>query len=104
MLCATPDEGGLMYGVIVTVEIDAQRGDEARELLNTFTVPTVKQLPGFLSGTWMRSADGTRGRGVVLLESEDAANAMAAQAAEGPPEGAPVKFVSADVFEVLAQA
>lgn len=93
-----------MHGVVVTVEIDATRADEARDLLNTFTVPTVKQVPGFISGTWMRSADGTRGQGVVLLESENTANAMAGQAAQGPPEGAPVKFVSAEVFEVLAQA
>lgn len=93
-----------MHGVVVTVEIDTRRLDEANELLNTFTVPTVKQVPGFISGTWMRSADGTQGRGVVLLESEEAANAMAGQAAQGPPEGAPVKFISAEVFEVLAQA
>jgi len=93
-----------MHGVVVTVEIDAQRADEAQEVLNTFTVPNAKQTPGFVSGTWMRSSDGTNGRGVVLLESEEAATAMAGLAAQGPPEGAPVKVVSVDVFEVLAQA
>jgi hypothetical protein len=93
-----------MHGVLVSVEIEAQRADEARELLHTFTVPMVKKAPGFISGTWMRSLDGTRGRGVILLDSEDAANALVSQVAQGPPEGAPVKFVSAEVFEVLAQA
>ncbi len=93
-----------MHAVLGAVEIDTSRADEAAELLNTFTVPTVKQAPGFISGTWFRSLDGTRGHGLLLFDSEDAANAAAQRAAEGPPPGAPVKFVSAEVFEVAAQA
>jgi hypothetical protein len=41
---------------------------------------------------------------VILVDSEDAANALAGRMAQGPPEGAPVTFVSADVHEVVAQA
>ena len=93
-----------MHAVVVTVEIDATRADEARELLDTFTIPMAKGTPGFVGGTWMRSADKNKGRGVVILDSEESANALASRAAQGPPEGAPVKFVSAEVFEVLAQA
>jgi hypothetical protein len=36
--------------------------------------------------------------------SEELATALANRMAQGPPAGAPVRFVSADVFEVLAQA
>jgi hypothetical protein len=93
-----------MYGVVVTVELDPERADEARELLNTFTIPMAKQHQGFISGTWLRSTDRASGRGVILLEDEDAANGLAGRAAQGPPPGAPAKFVSAEVFEVLAQA
>ena len=93
-----------MHAVVVSVEIDAERADEARELLDSFTIPMAKGVPGFVSGTWMRSADGTKGRGVLIFESEDGANALASRAAQGPPAGAPVKFVSAEPFEVLAQA
>ena len=93
-----------MHAVIGTVEIDANRADEALELLNGFTVPNAKQAPGFVRGTWCRSADGTRARSVVMFESEATANAAAERAAQGPPPGAPVRFVSAEVFEVLAQA
>ena len=93
-----------MHAVVVTVEIDTGRTDEAIRLLNTFTVPTVKQAPGFVSGTWVRSVDGAHGQSLILFESEDAANAGARRAAEGPPPGAPVRFLSADVFEVLARA
>lgn len=59
-----------MHAVIGTVEIDANRADEAIGLLTSFTVPNAKQAPGFISGTWCRSADGTRGSSVVLFESE----------------------------------
>ena len=41
-----------MYAVIGRVEIDSSRADEAAELLNNYTVPMVKQAPGFVSGTW----------------------------------------------------
>ena len=93
-----------MHAVIGTVEIDAGRADEAAQLLASFAVPNAQQAPGFVSGTWCRSADGTRGHSVVLFDSEATARAAAERAAQGPPPGAPVRFVSADVFEVLAQA
>jgi hypothetical protein len=93
-----------MHAVLGTVEIDANRADEAHELLNSFTVPNAKQAPGFISGTWCRSADGTRAHSLVLFESEATAKAAAERLAQGPPPGAPVRVVSADVFEVLAQA
>jgi hypothetical protein len=93
-----------MHAVLGAVEIDATRADEGIELLNTFTVPTVKQAPGFISGTWLRSLDGTHGQSLLLFDGEDAANAAARRAADGPPPGAPVKFLSAEVYEVVAQA
>ena len=92
-----------MYAVFNSVEVDADRMDEATSLLQGQVVPQVKAAPGFVSGTWTRSADGTQGRGCILFDTEANANAAIANAPR-PPEGAPVKFVSAEVFEVLAQA
>ena len=93
-----------MHAVIGNVEIDSNRADEAAELLEGFAVPNARQAPGFIRGTWCRSADGTRGHSVVVFESESTATAAAARFAQGPPPGAPVRFVSVDVFEVLTQA
>jgi hypothetical protein len=93
-----------MYAVLGNVEIDSSRADEAADLLNNYTVPMVKQAPGFVSGTWARSADGTHGQSLIVFENEAAAKAAAERAAAGPPPGGPVTFVSAEVFEVLAQA
>ena len=66
-----------MHAVLGRVQIDSGRTDEARELLNTFTIPAVKQQPGFISGTWLRSRDGTSGTSVLLVDSEEAATAIA---------------------------
>jgi hypothetical protein len=93
-----------MYAVVGKVDIDSSRAAEAAELLNNYTVPMVKQAPGFVSGTWARSEDGTQGQSIILFESEETARAAAQRAAAGPPPGSPVTFVSAEVFEVLAQA
>jgi hypothetical protein len=100
----SPPKEIAMHAVFGRVEIDASRADEATELLNNYTLPMVKQAPGFVSGTWARSEDGTRGQSLILFESEETAQAAAERAATGPPPGAPVTFVSAEVFEVLAQA
>jgi hypothetical protein len=84
--------------------MDPARADEAIKFLHEVAVPMIRQGAGFVSGTWMRSEDGLHTRSLILYESQQVANAAATRAAEGPPPGAPTKFVSAEVFEVMAQA
>jgi hypothetical protein len=94
-----------MYGVINEVEIDSTRKEEAEQLLQEIVVPRAKALAGFRGGRWLRSLDGTRGRGLLLFDSE--ANAMAAVEqirTQGPPPGAPVTPVNVGAYEVLAEA
>jgi hypothetical protein len=95
-----------MHALLVELEldIDPARADEAIKFLNESVVPMIRRGAGFVSGTWMRSMDGTRARSLILYEDEEAANAAAGRAAEGPPPGAPTRFVSAEVFEVMARA
>ena len=93
-----------MHAVVITVGIDSAKAEEATAMLHNRVVPDVKAMPGFVSGTWARSEDGTNGHSVVLFEDEETAKAALAQAKQGPPEGAPVKVLYAEVYEVLAQA
>jgi hypothetical protein len=93
-----------MHGLVVELEIDEAQADRAIEFLHEVAVPMIKQGAGFVSGTWMRSLDGRRTRSVILYEDEGAAQAAAERAAQGPPPGAPTRFVAAEVFEVMAQA
>ena len=91
-----------MHVVLVTAEIDPERRDMAEQILHDVTVPSVKSQPGFVRGTWVRSADGSQGRGFIVFDSEEHANALVPQVK--PPEGAPVTIKSVEVFEVLAEA
>jgi hypothetical protein len=81
--------------------IDPSQTDEAVKFLNESVVLMIRQGAGFVTGTWMRSADGRRMWSLIIDEDEEAAKAAAARAAEGPP---PDAFVSVEVFEVMAQA
>jgi hypothetical protein len=92
-----------MHMLVITVGIEADKGDEATALLHRQVVPDVKATPGFVSGTWARSEDGSRGHGVVLFESEETAKAALATAVQAPATG-PVKVLYSEVMEVLAQA
>jgi hypothetical protein len=93
-----------MHGIVVTVDIESARADEAEKLLHDFTIPAAKSLEGFVRGVWLRSDDGSNGRGVVLLDTEEHARAAVERVRQGPPPGAPVTLRSVDVFEVVGEA
>ena len=93
-----------MHAILGESEIDASRGDEAVAILTNGIVPGISQAPGFVSATFVRSSDGSRGRSMVVFESEDAAKTAAASAGELMPKDAPVKIVSMEVYEVVASA
>ena len=93
-----------MFAVLGHAEIDAGRVDEAQAILEDRLLPQVKQMPGFVSGTWVRDGDNSRGRSMVLFEDEASALGAAEQArGMAPPDGAPIKFRGFDVVEVVAQ-
>jgi hypothetical protein len=93
-----------MYGLLVELEVDPAQAEQAIDFLREVAVPMIKQGPGFVRGTWMRSLDGARTRSLILYDDQQAANEAADRARQGPPPGAPTRFVSAEVFEVMAQA
>jgi hypothetical protein len=92
-----------MHVVVGHVRIDPQRGDEAKELLDSLVIPTVKANAGFVRGNWARSLDGTRGTSFVVYDTAEHAQA-AIDNAPTPPEGAPAQFESAAVYELLGEA
>jgi hypothetical protein len=93
-----------MHGFITRVNIDPARADEARELLQGFTIPTAKSQSGFVRGVWLRSDDGSNGCGVVVFDTQEHAQAAADLARQGPPPGSPVTMRSIEVFEVVGEA
>ena len=91
-----------MYAAFVTVTIDPGKEAEARELLTSQVVPTVKQSEGLIAGYWGEPVDG-RGLSVVVFDTEEHARAAAPPAGMRPP-GAPVVVESVDFREVIASA
>ena len=91
-----------MHAVIVNVTLNDEAA--ATAFLKEQIVPRISQAPGFVSGVWARSAEG-KGGSMIVFESEEAANAAAAQIESGgrPPEEA-ATIDSVEVREVVATA
>lgn len=84
-----------MYAVVFQVDMKpGWQGDQDREL--DVMADAMKSVPGFVRGTW--ASDGTRGLSFIVFSAEQAARAVAANAAV-PPD-ASVTLRSADVYEI----
>ena len=89
-----------MHAVVVTVKISDR--EQAVQGLRDMVVPQVKSEPGFISGTWLGTEDGTTGHSVVLFDTKEHAEAASKNVAR-PPD-APVTIAYNQVYEVVAQA
>jgi len=95
-------EEALMHAVLLTTTIDSERAGEAQSLLATDVVPRVKEAPGLVAAYWLRSYDRKHGTSVIILESEEAARAVA-DIAQSRPGGELVHLDSVEVRDVVAQ-
>jgi hypothetical protein len=83
-----------MYAAMATVSISDY--DKAKRVLHDDVLPTVTDIPGFVSGHWFAPVDG-KGMEILIFETEDEAQAMATQM----PSGRRVnEFVTVDSVEV----
>jgi len=89
-----------MHAVLTKVSISDVEG--AQKTLREVVVPRVSQLPGFVTGYWTRSDDGSNGRSMIVFESEEAARTAVERIGQGVPEG--VTLESAEVRQVVASA
>lgn len=47
-----------MNGVIIHVQVDTNREEEARTMLREMVVPRARAHAGFVAGYWLRALDG----------------------------------------------
>ena len=87
-----------MHAVVARVAI-ADR-EPAESHLREQVVPGVSQAPGFVAGYWTYK-DGT-GLGMVVFESEEAANGMSERVPSMVPDGVTLEDI--EVREVVAHA
>lgn len=92
-----------MYALVVTSEVDTNRVAEADAMLKEQLAPRIKQAPGFVNGTWVRSADGKDARSIIVFETEDAARERLAALAGALPADAPVTVTETAILEVVLQ-
>ena len=86
-----------MHAALATVTITDY--DHARRLLHDDVLPTITEVPGFVSGHWLAPIDGT-GMSILIFETEDEARAMAEQMPPGRELNEFVTIESVEVREV----
>jgi hypothetical protein len=93
-----------MHAVVVRVTFN--NVEAAEQMLHSEVVPTVSQIPGFKAGWWTRDQGKTNGLGLMVFESEEAAQQVKQrlEAAEGPAGNDAVSFQGAEIREVVANA
>ena len=89
-----------MYGIIVDVKVDVSREEDARKMVREIIAPRAKTKPGFVAGYWTRKD--YSGLGMVIFESEDAAQAMIERVPSMVPDV--VTLENIEVREVVAHA
>jgi hypothetical protein len=87
-----------MHAIVVRVTVKDQEAGE--KMLREQVVPRVAGAPGFVAGYWTRRDD--TGLSMLVFESDEAAQAMAAQIESPDPEAVTMEGV--EVREVVAHA
>ena len=89
-----------MHAVVVSVRINDP--EAAEKMLREHIVPRVKEAPGLVHAYWARTEDG-RGGSMIVLESEEAARAVAEEIQGGQAASSEaVSMESVEVREVVA--
>ncbi len=63
-----------MYAMVGTSKLSFENTDDAGRMANG-VLSNLRDAPGFVSGSFARSTDGSHGRSMVLFESEEQARA-----------------------------
>lgn len=92
-----------MYAMVGTSKLNFAKPDDAAEMANGI-LSNLSSAPGFVTGSFARSADGSHGRSMVVFDTEEQAKAAAENARANIPADGPVEIVSIEVYEVVAHA
>jgi hypothetical protein len=96
-----------MHAIIGIFSMDRARHAEQQVELHERIIPMVRQLPGFVSGTWSYDPETFRHYSHIVLESAEGARELAAMVEENlrtDGERAGVAVESLTVVEVLGEA
>jgi hypothetical protein len=91
-----------MHAVVVKVTINDF--DTAQEMLRDEVVPRAAGAPGFVTGYWTRSEDGSNGLAMVVFESDEAARAASEMIRSQAGQREDVTLDDVELREVVANA
>lgn len=94
----------MQYAAVIEVDNSREDPEAGRKGLREELAPALKSLPGFVSTLLLTAYEHGRGIAVVVFESRDAAQAIAAGFAEGQEIREGVIITRTDVLEVSAAA
>lgn len=92
-----------MHAMVGTSKLNFENRDEAAQMANGI-LSNLRSAPGFVAGSFARSADGTQGRSMIVFDSEEQAKAAAENARANIPADGRVEIVSIEVYEVVPHA
>ncbi len=93
-----------MFAVLVEVDVADVDPEQGLMVLREHIVPAIKELPGFISGTWLPGGPDGRGLSLTLWETEGDAQSMAERFGPGSSPTASASVVRCEVREVAATA
>jgi hypothetical protein len=96
-----------MHAIVGIFSMDRSKHAEQRVELHERIIPMVRQLPGFVSGTWSYDPVTWTHYSHIVLDSAEAAAQLAAmvqQRLQEQGQDAGVKLESMNVVEVLGEA
>jgi hypothetical protein len=94
----------MQYAAVVSVDNSGEDPDDGRRGLREELAPAIRQVPGFVSALFMTDYERGAGIGVVVLDTRDQAEQLAAGFVIGSEIRAGVRVTASDVFEISASA
>ena len=93
-----------MYGVLIEVDVNDVDEEQGLRVLREQIVPSIKQLPGFQSGTWLPGNEDGKGLSLTVWDNQENAQTMADRFGMGSSPTANAWIARCEVREVAAIA
>lgn len=93
-----------MHAVLIEVDVAGVERDAGLAALREHIIPTIKAMPGFLSGTWLPGNDDGKGLSLTLWDTESNAQVMAERFGPGSSPAMAATVARCEVREVAATA
>ena len=93
-----------MHAVLIEVDVTGVDPEQGLRALRDQIVPSIRQMAGFQSGTWLGGGPEGKGLSFTLWDSEANAQVMADRFGPGSSPTASASVVRCEVREVAATA